>query len=53
MSSNDPLHTSLCLSIEPARVRGGSLPIGDNNSPSDLASRFIISELLVFDGETF
>lgn len=52
ISSDDPLHTSLCLSIEPARVRGGSLPIGDSISPSDLESRFFLSELLVLEGET-
>lgn len=56
MSSVDPLHTSLCLSIEPARVRGGIFPLGDNISPSDLLSRFILfflSELFVLEGEIF
>lgn len=54
-SSDDPLHTSLCLSIEPARVRGGSFPLGDSISPSDLLSRFILlfrSELFVFEGDS-
>lgn len=55
MSSNDPLHTSLCLSIDPARVRGGILAFGDNISPSEIASRmtFFLSVLLVFDGDNF
>lgn len=56
MSSVDPLHTSLCRSIEPARVRGGIFPLGDNISPSDLLSRFVLlflSELFVLDGEIF
>lgn len=55
-SSVDPLHTSLCLSIEPARVRGGNFPLGDNISPSDLLSRFVLlflSELFVLEGEIF
>lgn len=54
-SSEDPLHTSLCLSIEPARVRGGILLFGDSISPSDRLSRFtfFFSEFLVFDGDSF
>lgn len=55
-SSVDPLHTSLCLSIEPARVRGGNLLIGDNISPSEFESclaLFFRSELLVLDGDIF
>lgn len=52
-SSDDPLHTSLCLSIELARVRGGNFVFGDNISPSDLLSllTFFFSMLLLLDGD--
>jgi hypothetical protein len=52
ISSEDPLHTSLCLSIEPARVRGGILFLGDNISPSDRLSRLMLP-FFVLEGEIF
>lgn len=54
MSSEDPLHTSLCRSIEPARVRGGNFVFGDKISSSDLLSRlaFFLSKIFILDGES-